>query len=413
MLCPHLVDAENELTAFIHLRELKTDQMEHDIELQRQAEATRKRDRLVSFVRRHRWFALFVLLPSLLATLYYGFIAADIYVSESRFVIKAPDRKQSSGSALQGLLQSTGLGSGAEQANEITGYLRSRDALSDLSKLMDVRGAFASPEADFLSRFPLPYQSGSFEDLYEYYGKMVTTEPDPETGLTVLRVSAYTAEEAQALNTGLLDQSEELVNRLNLRVNSQAIEEAMARVEDAQERVRDARIQLGAYRNSSELLDPEQQGISVLSVSNALITQEAALRAQLAEIRQNAPNHPSIPALKDRIDGLAQQVAEQTGRAVGTPDGIAAKITQYENLLVEQEFAEQTLAAANAALEQARVEAQQQQYYLERVVEPNQPDDAIKPARLRSILAVLFGSLCLYLVGWMLSVGIREHASED
>lgn len=387
--------------------------MEHVPQLQHRIEAPRTRSKLAVLLKRWRWFALFVVLPTLLAALYYGVIAANIYVSESRFVIKAPERSQSSGSAIDGLLQSTGLGSGTEQASEIIGYLRSRNALSDLSQRIDVRAAFGSNEADILSRFPLLYQSDTFEDLYEYYGTMVTTQPDSETGLTVLSVSAFTPQEAQALNAGLLNLSEELVNRLNTRVNSQAIDEAQARVDVAQERVRDARIKLGSYRNSSQLLDPEQQGIGVLEVSNTLIAQEAALRAQLSEIRRNAPNHPSIPALQDRIAGLAQQVAEQTGRAVGTPDGIAAKITEYENLLVEQEFAEQTLTAANSALEQARVEAQQQQYYLERVVEPNQPDDAIKPARLRGILAVLFGTLCLYLVGWMLSVGIREHASED
>lgn len=387
--------------------------MQHDPDLQRHADTIGRTGQFVATLRRWRWFAVCVILPSLIATIFFGFIAADIYVSESRFVIKAPDRPQGSGSSLGSLLQSTGLGSGQEQSNEIIGYLRSRDALSDLSEKVDVRGAFASKEADFLSRYPPLLQNDSFETLYKYYGSMVSTEPDAETGLTILRVNAYTAQEAQSLNAGLLELSEGLVNRLNERVNSQAISEAQERVELAQARVRDARIQLGAYRNSALLLDPEQQGIGVLAVSNELIAQESALRAQLAEIQRNAPGHPAIPALQDRINGISQQVARQTGRAVGTPDGIAAKITQYENLLVEQEFAEQTLAAANTALEQARVEAKQQQYYLERVVEPNHPDEPILPARLRNILAVIFGCLCLYLVGWMLAVGVREHASED
>lgn len=387
--------------------------MEHYPKLHRQIKLAGKRIKFLGLLKRWRWFALFVVAPTLLAIIYYGFIASDIYVSESRFVIKAPERSQSTKSALDGLFQSTGLGTGTEQASEIIGYLRSRDALSDLSKAHDVLGAFRSSKADFLSRFPLLYQNNSFEHLYDYYGTMVSTQTDGETGLTVLSVSAFTPSEAQALNAGLLKQSEELVNRLNARVNSQAIDEAVIRIEAAQERVRDARIRLGAYRNASEILDPQQQGIGVLEVSNALIVQEAALRAQLSEIRRNAPNHPSIPALQERIAGLAQQVTAQTSRAVGTPDGIAAKITEYENLLVEQEFAEQALAAANTALEQARVEAQQQRYYLERVVEPNKPDEAIRPARLRSILAVLLGTLCLYLVVWMLSIGIREHASED
>lgn len=387
--------------------------MKHDPDLQRHARASSKRGRVLNVLRRWRWLAIFVGLPTALASLYWGVFAADVYVSESRFVIKAPERKANSAGALGSLLQTTGLGSGADQANEILGYMRSRSALSDLSERVDVRGAFSSPEADIFGRFPLIYQNDTFEDLYDYYGSMATAQSDSETGLTVLSVNAFTPEEAQMLNMGLLNLGEELVNRLNERVNTQAITEAEERVLEAQARVRDARIQLGAYRNASLILDPEQQGIGLLEVSNALVTQEAALRAQLAEIEQNAPSHPSIPALQDRIDGIAQQVAEQTGRAVGTPEGIAGKITEYENLLVEQEFAEQTLAAAYTALEQARAEANKQQYYLERVVEPNLPDSAILPNRMRSVLAVLFATLCLYLVGWMLAVGVREHAPED
>lgn len=387
--------------------------MHHDSELQRQADVTVDKSKSSQLIKRWRWFGLFVILPSLLATFYYGVIASDVYVSESRFVIKAPDRQQTSATSLSSLIQSTGLGGGQEQASEILGFLRSRNALAELSERTDVRGAFASPEADWLSGFPLPYQSNTFEDLYDYYESMVTAEPDADTGLTVLQVKAFTAEEARMLNAGLLELSEELVNRLNSRVNSQAIEEAQARVDEAQQRVRDARIQLGEYRNTSEILDPEQQGIGVLEVSNELIAQEAALRSMLSELRAAAPNHPSIPSLQQRISALSGQIATQTGRAVGTPDGIASKISEYENLLVEQEFATQMLTAANATLEQARAEAVQQQYYLERVVDPNLPDAAILPNRLTSILAVIFACLCLYLVGWMLVVGILEHAPED
>ena len=71
------------------------------------------------------------------------------------------------------------------------------------------------------------------------------------------------------------------------------------------------------------------------------------------------------------------------------------------------------LTAANANLEQQRTEAQKQQYYLERVVEPDVPDDAALPHRLKRIL-VIFGALvCLYFIGWMVVVGILEHAPED
>jgi capsular polysaccharide transport system permease protein len=71
------------------------------------------------------------------------------------------------------------------------------------------------------------------------------------------------------------------------------------------------------------------------------------------------------------------------------------------------------LTAASASLESARTDAQKQQFYLERVVEPNKPDDSTLPHRLRKILIVFGASLCLYFIGWMLVIGVLEHAPED
>ena len=63
-------------------------------------------------------------------------------------------------------------------------------------------------------------------------------------------------------------------------------------------------------------------------------------------------------------------------------------------------------------LEQARSEALKQQFYLERVVDPNLPDSAQLPNRLEDILVILGASLLPYLIGWMLVRGILEHSPE-
>ena len=172
------------------------------------------------------------------------------------------------------------------------------------------------------------------------------------------------------------------------------------------------RVLLRQYRNESELLDPAKQATGVLEVSNVLVGQQAALRAQLQAMEGVAPHNPSIPALRNRIAAIGVQIASQNGRAVGTGSGIASKLTQYENLAVEQEFATQMVTAAGTNLEQARTEAQKQQFYLERVVEPNRPDLALLPKRIQSVFFVFATALCVYLIGWMLIVGILEHAPE-
>jgi capsular polysaccharide transport system permease protein len=98
---------------------------------------------------------------------------------------------------------------------------------------------------------------------------------------------------------------------------------------------------------------------------------------------------------------------------VGTDSGIASKLGGYENLLVEQDFATTSLNVASAALVQARAEAQRQQFYLERVVDPNMPDAPLLPRRLVNILVVAAAALSLYFIAWMLIVGILEHAPDD
>jgi capsular polysaccharide transport system permease protein len=362
---------------------------------------------------RHRWVGLFIVLPTLAAILYYGLIASPIYVSESSFVVKSPGQKTPPTLSLASIVQTTGLSGGQEQTKEIVQYIQSRNALLDLQKQVDIRDRYAKRGADFLSRFPAPFRDDSFENLFRYYGSVVSASVDNETGLAVLDVRAFTPQDAYDINARLLDLSEGLVNRLNQRAEGRAIAEAERRVADAENRVRNARVALSTFRNRQDLIDPKEQAAGVLDISNKLISEQAALKAQLDLMLRVAPRNPSIPALRNRVDAIGRAIAAQNGRAVGTPTGIASKLSAYEKLNVEQEFATQMLTAANTALEQARTDAQKQQYYVERVVEPNKADMATLPNRLKRILIVFASSVCLYFIGWMLVVGILEHAPED
>jgi len=386
--------------------------MDHSNEI-RAAEAESSRgDSIVRLLRRRRWFILFVILPTFLATIYYGLIAADVYQSESRFVIKNPSQKQAQSTSIANLIQSTGISSGLDQTNEVIDYIQSRDALRALEKGANVAALFSSENADVFSRYPGPLDERRFENLYKYYREMINVNIDHDTNSAVLRVKAFTSRDAQKLNLLLLELSEQVVNRLNSRFQAKAIAEAENRVRDAQVQVRDARMALREYRNSNDVLDPTEEATGVFQVSNELIAQQAAMRAQLQTMERAAPRNPGIVALRSRINALGAQIAAQTGRAVGTDDGLASKLAQYEGLQVDQEFATQMLTMASATLEQARTEALKQQYYLERVVEPDQPDVALYPKRLLNILTVFGAALALYLIGWMLIVGILEHSPD-
>ena len=375
--------------------------------------ATVAKPGLSAVLHRRRWFLVFVVLPTLLASLYYGLVASDVYVSQSRFVIKAPGQKSMPSATLANLIQTSGFVGGEQETKEVLDYVRSRDALTDLQRQMNFRARYENSGADFLSRFPRPFHEPTFENLFKYYQSMVSAGTDSESGVAVLEVHAFRPEDAQKINTRLLSLSEDLVNRLNQRAEQRGISEAEQRVLQAETRVRKARVALSAFRNQQQLIDPAKQATGVLDISNKLVTEHAALQAQLDLMNRVAPRNPAIPALRARIAAVSGEIAAQNARVVGTPSGIASKVGGYENLLAEQDFAQQTLTAASASLEQARTEAQKQQFYLERVVDPNLPDSPQLPSRLKSILIVFGISLCLYFIGWMLVVGILEHAPES
>jgi capsular polysaccharide transport system permease protein len=140
--------------------------VEHSFPIEAEAEAKAPRSALAGWLRKRRWFVLFVIVPTVLAALYYGLVVSDIYVSESRFVIKSPDQKRSQMTSLANLIQTTGLSGGQEQANEVLAYVRSRDALRAMEKDPNIRARFASAQADPISRFPQPFHDNSFENLY-------------------------------------------------------------------------------------------------------------------------------------------------------------------------------------------------------------------------------------------------------
>ena len=241
---------------------------------------------------------------------------------------------------------------------------------------------------------------------------MIDAHLDTESGTAILTAKAFTPQDAYLINRNLLNLSEALVNKLNARAQNRAITEAQNQVELAMQRVRQARTALGGYRNSQELIDPAKQATDVIDISNSMIATRAALRARLDQMQRTTPGNPSIPSLRSQIAAISVQIASQDQRVVGSSQGIASKIGGYENLVVEQDFATENLKVASASLVQARNEAQRQQFYLERIVDANEPDTPLLPHRLLNILVVLAVLTCLYFTGWMLIVGILEHAPE-
>ncbi|MGY5800728.1 capsule biosynthesis protein [Rhizobium sp. LEGMi12c] len=352
-------------------------------------------------------YGLAVIAPTLVVSAYYAFVAAPIYVSEASFVVRmaAPPSSNVFGS----LLQNSGITRSQDDTFSVQEYIRSRQALKELASKLPVRAIFGSPQADWLTRFPRFWENNSEEELYGYYSDRVSVIHNDTTGITVLRTTAFHAQDAADLNTTLLVLGGDLLERLNDRARGDAVRFADNEVQEAQQRVIDAQRNITDFRNKELMIDPNASSMSMIDLISNLTAELASTRARLAETRKTAPDSNSIPFLTSQIAALEQQIENERAKMVGSDKSVAPRIADYESLVLMREFANKALVAALDALEAARADARRQQLYLEVVVPPQMPDEAEMPYALKNI-AIVFLSLSLaYLLGWLMLTAIKDH----
>jgi capsular polysaccharide transport system permease protein len=356
-----------------------------------------------------RIFMFAVLVPTLLSIVYYGFIATDIYISESHFVVRSP-QKPTQSNILGTLLQGTGIaGSAQDGAYPLQDFMLSRDALQALDKELDLRKAFKKTGADVFMHFPGPDFDDSFEALFRYYQKRVKVEFDTVSNIMVLKVNAFSAEDAVGINNRLLSLGEQLINRLNERAQQDSIGFAAAEVRMAENKVREAALAVSGFRTKQSVVDPERQSALQLQGVSKLQDDLIATKNQLSQLQAFTPDNPQIPSLRNRAGSLQSQIDAEIIKVTGEGNSLTNKAAGYDRLALDRVFAEKQLASALASMEIARNEAQRKQLYLERLAQPNKPDVAIEPRRLRNVLMVFVLGLIVWGVVSMLVASIKEH----
>ena len=356
-----------------------------------------------------RLFWLTVVIPTAISIMYFGFVATDVYTSESSFVVRSPERPMTS--PLGALLKGSGFSRAQDDSYTVHEYVLSRDALRVLVQSIALDKAFANPDVDRFSRFAGLDPDKSFEALHRYYQKKVSVLTDSTSSITSSSVKAFTARDALNVNTELLKQSETLVNRMNERGRRDLIHYSQAEVDLAQQKAKVTGLALADYRNRQGVVDPERQAtaklLQVAKVQDDLI----ATTTQLVLLKASTPKNPQIPILQLRATTLEQEIKRETANVTGGQTSLANKASDYQRLAIDAEFANKQLVSALTSLEMARSEALRQQVYLERVTQPSLPDVAQDPKRVRSILATFLMGLVVWGVLSMLIAGVKEHQS--
>jgi capsular polysaccharide transport system permease protein len=245
--------------------------------------------------------------------------------------------------------------------------------------------------------------------LLRHLKRWTSVTTDEASGITLLRAYAFRAEDAFTVARAMIESAEQLVNAINQRAHQDKMAYAKAYLEKAQLDVQRAEREMTEFRNATGTVDLGRESTAALDMIGKmnleLAEMETGLRQQLAV----TPNNPALASTRQRIASYKAEIDRLRAKVVGDAKAMSSNLGRFERLSLQRVIVARALEAAQGEFEKARQEAQTQQFYIVRVVEPRRADIAEYPRRLLWIALILIGAGMLYKTIAALIGVVREH----
>jgi capsular polysaccharide transport system permease protein len=362
------------------------------------------------------WFMASFVLPVLLGTIYFMFIASNQYEVDMRFTVRTPDTAASANNNnTLSLLTGSGQIGTVDQNNSfmIDDYMRSPQAARDLDARLNIRKMFSSKKIDLISRLK---NDASDDDLGKYWNNMSYSLSDPSTGLNIVKVRAFTPQDAYLIAQTLLKLSGQVVNSLGERSRLDSVHMAETDVERQRKELADLTAQMTTLRNSSNVVDPMTNTVaSNITLATTLRATVAQIQSQMNSLSQQLrnPNAPQIAPLKAQLSATQAQLSAvdgQIARAEGNDPSLSGVVGKFEKLTTLRNAVETALATSVANLQANQENNDSQRIYIAPYVWPAVPTHSNYPDRLVSSAIVALACLLIWVLGLLLANSLIEHS---
>lgn len=339
--------------------------------------------------------ALVLVLPNAVAILYFGLLASDQFVSETRFTVRASTSAQ----PVDAVARFSGIPSAlpAQDTRVIASHLTSRGMLDRLETQFDFGRLFGRDGIDRHARLG---GNPTAEEKLDTWKRMASASISPRSDIVTIKVRAFSAVESRDLNRAVVTASEELVNEMNDRIWKDSTGAAREEVAQASAQLAQARIRMQAVRNAAGILTVAGASTSFSSLSMQLEGELADLENDYRSNRDLISDQaPHMRVMASRIDARKRQLQTLRDQVAGTDStlpSLADRSTEFAEAELEQKLAEDRLAISIATLEHLQAMSQQKLLYLDPFLQPTLPDEARYPRRVLWIAIVLAASVLLF-----------------
>src|SRR6202012_652897 len=224
-----------------------------------------------NIAKRHWAFLAVVVIPSILLAAWLFLMSADQYESNADFVVKSAGQ-MNEGSGSGGLAQLFGMGGGVSASQsasfDVGDYMTSHDAVTTLSRHIDLIEMFRRPEADLISR--LWSDQPQAEDLLKYYQQHVDVTFNQDTAITSLKVRAFRPDDAYVIAETLLKLGEQRVNDVNQRAYHNGLAVASQQLHEAEMALAAAQADMTRQRQNGGDIDPVRSSAAQITLVSTL-----------------------------------------------------------------------------------------------------------------------------------------------
>ena len=351
---------------------------------------------------------LCIVVPVSLAALFYAQIAANQYVSEFKLALRGPERSLDGGNPGA----SGGIGPSSLDAFVVTELINSRQMVTDVGRVVDLRKVFASPKADFYYRLRLP---ATQEDLIDHWKKVVAAHFDMLTGIVTVSVRTFSPEESLLVARAIAKAADDAVFKMSERARQDLVRFADEDVKRAEAGMQRARLALRDFRVQEQIMDATKTAAASSDLVSQYRAELSRLYQQLSALgTQLAASSPQIQQLKTQIAATEREIArlsKSVGEGVGrnTAELSPTVLAQFDSLSADLQIAEKVYGSVLEGRQRAQANADRRTSYVTLFVEPSLPDASLFPQRTTSVVLVALISAMTWFLGLLVIASIRDH----
>jgi capsular polysaccharide transport system permease protein len=379
------------------------------ISLSKQGRASRL---LGLFFTKRNSLIFFVMMPSLIAAIYYFFIASGQYISETRMVVRTIGVSEQFDTSEKREGRSVIGGDSLTQDSYIVAnYLKAPQIVRKLDAEIGLRGFFSRDGIDALSRLS---RDASFEDLHKYWTRHVDTYVDGPSGIIIFTVRAFSPEESVAISKAALAASNEMIDKISEKAKKDLVgrgeQDVMASLEDYRKALDDLR----DYQNKTGILDPTSSARMASAIIGKLTEEKLGLAVDLksleaAKVDNTARGRQlrrSIQALDDQIQLRQNSLAGQntTGETQ-----LSSSLIEFSSLETRRIVTQAIYEATVRNLDTAKSAALKRTTFMSIFSDSHMPEKSEYPDRFSEWIVLTAGLFTLWVAATLIWMSIEDH----